>query len=138
MSKRWSPGDGDWVRVLDRGCTAVWVRPETDGATIAVYLGDYYDTGVADIWQVRVLRGSDLLDTVMDKPHRVHWVADRGDWDPSGVVPSLCEGFKVVEFDHQRVPSSHYGHPRCNYNRSIWLGDPLPRKVHEAVGYGER
>lgn len=135
MSRRWSPDSSDWIRVLDYGFAAAWVRPEQDGATIAVYLGGYSDPETAEIWQVRVRRGSSLLDTIMDKVHRIRWVADAGSWDPSGIVSGLCADFGVVSYDRRQVPVSHHGHPRCNHNRYIWLGDNLPRRVREAIGY---
>lgn len=135
MSERWSPGGPEWIRVLDYGSAAAWVRPEDDGASIAVYLGGYYVEQVAEIWIVRVLRGSDLLDTIMDKVHRIRWVRDRGCWDSSGIVRSMCEDFKAVSYECREVPVSHHGHPRNNWNRRIWLGDNLPRKVRDAIGY---
>lgn len=125
MSQRWSPGDSQWIRVLDYGSAAAWVRPEDDGASIAVYLGEYYEQGVADIWVVRVRRGSGLLDTIMDKVWRIRFAAEP---DPEDLD-------KVVSYEHRRVPASHQGHPRCNSNRHIWLGDPLPRRVKDAIGY---
>jgi len=133
MSGRWSPGSSDWIRVLDYGSAAAWVRPEAGGASIAVYLGGFYDEQIADIWTVRVLRGSSLLDTIMDKVHRIRWVADNGSWDGSGIVPALCSGFKVVSHEHHQEPISHQRHRRLNHNRHIWL-DPLPRAVRDAIG----
>lgn len=135
MSERWSPDSSDWIRVLDYGNAAAWVRPEADGASIAVYLGEYYADGEAEVWIVRVGRGSSLLDTIMDKVRRIRWVADAGSWDSSGIVSSLCSDFKVLEWERRDVPVSHHGHPRCNRNRHIWLGEKLPRRVREAVGY---
>jgi hypothetical protein len=136
VTNRWSPGDSDWIRVLDYGNAAVWVLPEQDGATIAVYLSGGYvnDDNRAEIWTVRVRRGSTLLDTIMDKVHRVRWVRDQGSSDGSGVVSSLCGGFNVVSWDCREAPASHRGHPRENWNRRIWL-DPLPRRVREAIDY---
>lgn len=125
MSRRWSPGGSDWIRVLDYGTAAAWVRPEDDGASIAVYLGCYYDEVSADIWIARVRRGSDLLDTIMDKVHRIRWVEYDDPDDRS----------KVISYQHHRQTASHRGHPRCNYNRRIWLGDNLPRPVRDAIGY---
>ncbi len=126
MGKRWSPGSSEWIRVLDYGSAAAWVRPEDDGASIAVYLGEYReDQSVAEIWVVRVRRGSDLLDTIMDKVHRIRWAAN--DDDPH-------DWRKVMSCEHRLVPASHHGHPRENWNRRIWL-DPLPRRIQEAIGY---
>jgi hypothetical protein len=134
MGNRWSPGSSEWIRVIDYGDAAAWVRPEPDGASIAVYLGGYYDGRTADIWVVRVGRGSDLLDTIRDKIHRIGWVEHRGSEDPSGVIAALSDNFLVRSYEHRQEPISHRGHPRLNHNRRIWL-DPLPRRIQEAIGY---
>lgn len=125
MSERWSPGSSDFIRVLDYGSAAAWVRPEDDGATIAVYLGDYYVDGRADIWTVRVRSGSALLNQILDKPWRVNF-AEGEDED---------DHYQVVSCEHRRASSTHYGHPRCNWKRHLNLYDNLPRRVREAIRF---
>lgn len=134
MSNRWGPGGPEWIRVLDYGSAAAWVRPEDDGVSIAVYLGEYQRLGEAEIWVVRVLRGSSLLDTIMDKVHRIRWVSHNGRGDVSGVVAGICEDFRVIQWERHIEPASHQGHRRMRYKLHLRL-DPLPRKIREAIGY---
>lgn len=63
------------------------------------------------------------------------WAPDGKGWIRWAADPDPCDERKVICFDHRQVPSSHHGHRRSSYNRYIWRGDNLPRRVREAIGY---
>lgn len=121
MSYRWSPPGDGWLRVIDCGNLAAWMRPEHDGLSIAVYTGDGFghlaDTDRAETWIVRVPSSSVIPYQVMDKPHRIRWV-----------LTSEYPEYSAMSVEREQVPRSHAGHRRLNANRRIWEW-PLPDKI---------
>lgn len=132
---RWS-GEKGWIRVIDAGSLAVWMRPEPPGGvTIAVYTTkNYYfrldDPGEAHIWVVQVPRGSDLPAEVIDKPHRIRWAnADEEcHCDPGR---DFCVHATWI-LAWPTKPSHGRLNRRLNWNRHIWK-TRLPRKVLAAL-----
>lgn len=131
-NRRWSPGKG-WLRVLDTGTVAAWMRPEDDGVSIAVYGHDYFDSDTR-IYVARVPRGSYLPWEVVDKPHRIRWGVNSNDplW-------------RATEFSWWLTAPPQRRHRRTPSRRWIWNGD-LPPKIRRAlevprgqeVGYVDR
>lgn len=126
MSKRWHPRGRGWVRTLDYGDVAAWMRPLPGGGLeCIVYTGDgwgaYYEENVGEVWHVHCPRKSWMPKHIQDKPHRVRWVLDDSrDGDGDTLISRTI------------VLASHKGHRRLNWNRYINLW-PLPRKLVRAI-----
>lgn len=123
--RRWAPGRG-WTRTLDCGDLAVWMRPNRDGISIAVYTGSGFGRleREAEVWIVDCPAGTLLPHEVMDKPHRVRWVLD---------TPSDDVEYGALSVERRRVPRSHRGHRRLNPRRRVWVW-PLPRRIRAVCG----
>lgn len=120
---RWHPPGKGWIVTADIGRLAVWMRPEPEGGvSIALYAAEYfYDNDDAEVWIVRVPRGSWLPGEVMDKPHRIRWALSKDDPDWAGDVQlRVC------------LPRSDRGHRRGRRHREFWHW-PLPRKIRTAL-----
>jgi hypothetical protein len=99
------------------------MRPEMrGGVTVALYAADYFrGPDDADVFMVRVPRGSWLPGEVMDKPHRIRWAFRDG-------VDDVFAGELLV---HLRMRASHAGHRR-NAIRRVYRW-PLPRRIRAAL-----
>lgn len=125
MTRRWRPPGDGWIVTRDWGDLAVWMLPARHaGVAIALYIRDYFDPTrkTWEVWIVTVPRGSWIPGQVMDKPHRIAWVAREPD-DP-------LSGGQVLL--HQRVPASHRGHRRLRHNRHVYRW-PMPRPIRTAL-----
>lgn len=110
------------MRVIDTGRLAVWMRPEpAGGVTISLYAAEYFDDG-AEVWIVRVPRGSRIPYEVIDKPHRIRWVMHA---EPGS-------GFEGEVLEHRTVGPSHHGHRRLASRRHLWRW-PLPPRILRAL-----
>lgn len=80
-NRRWKPKSKGWIRTFDRGSLVIWMKPEIDGVSIALYNGEYsftcemgrtenYNESLAEVWLIRVPKNSDVPYMIMDKPHR--------------------------------------------------------------------
>lgn len=124
--RRWHPPGRGWIRTLDYGDLAVWMRPEPAGVGIAVYTGDGFGhlrPGVAETWVAHVDHTSPLPSVVMDKPHRIRWAID----------PANGPEYYVASSVHRRpVDACHRGHRRLSQRRRVWRW-PLPRPIRAAL-----
>lgn len=125
MTRRWHPAGRGWIRTLDYGNLAIWMRPEADGLSIAVYAGGgfgHLPPHVAETWIVRVGRHSAIPHLIMDKPHRIRWTLDHSGDHTHG----------AVHIHRTQRPASHRGHRRLNPRRDLWRW-PLPLPIRRAL-----
>lgn len=123
-NKRWHPKGGGWVRTLDYGRTAAWMKKHPEGGLlVAVYdsigFGAFYEEGIGEVWIVHCWPGSWLPRHIQDKPHRVRWALDSENNEEY-----VVHRFPVVDNSKR--------HPRNNWNRYINMW-PLPRKLVAAI-----
>lgn len=157
--RRFHPDGPGWIRVIDYGYCAGWLRPNPDGPGVQAVLygpdwwvGDndegnwlvYEVTEVAYPWYV--------VDELLNKPGRFRWLTQERWEDPlyDDWTPKPPERFKITWSVRTMLPN-HRGHRRLNRNRRTYLGRTqsapedrwgwmrgarMPRKLRLAL-YGE-
>lgn len=129
--RRWHPRGKGWIRTLDYGRTAAWMRPHPEGGLeVCVYdscgFGSFWEDGVGEVWIVHCLPGSWLPKHIQDKPHRVRWALDSENGHEIVTARYSIHNGRfpagVVKRRHRREHFKHY------YHR--W---PLPRKLVAAI-----
>lgn len=137
--RRWNPGKG-FIKTMEHGHMAVWMKPLEHGCQIAVYIPDWWSTQQYPThWRhmiVEVPRGSRIPINVMDKPWRLLWTKayDHPYYTGTWLLDDYC------------LPSHKIygggGHRRSRYQRYTWHnrrgGKPavLPPKINKALRPG--
>lgn len=132
MSRRFHPDGKGWIRVVDYGDCAAWLRPSQDGLGVeaVIYMPNWNLEGSArpwEVWEAYEPTPVRHLDEIFNKIHRLRHFADpdfgNDTWaDGEPRDPADVAHDRAVTWSARRVPASHRGHRRLNRKRRIYLG----------------
>lgn len=138
MSRRFHPTGKGWIRVVDYGDAAAWLRPSQDGLGVeaVVWMYNWKKEGSAtpwEVWEVYEPRPVEYVDEVFNKMHRIRHLADpdrlKEAWldgeakEPAGLAREHAIRWTMKEAG---PPPRRPRHRRRNWSRSVWLGRTWP------------
>lgn len=142
-SRRFHPNGKGWIRVVDYGNCAGWLRPNPDGPGVqAVLYGpadwvgrEPYGTRHQLVYEVtEAVAPWFVIDELFNKPGRFHWLATE-EWTRSTYgdgTPKPAARDQIL-WSARVMPVSHQGHRRLNPKRKVYLGRTEP-----LTGYDDR